>query len=125
MYPDTSNQFLRQRDTAFEAALGLHHRSRCRPRKVVELNVQTVKTSFSEQRALADTAPSARSLSEVIGLQSQLLPAAIKKTFAYWQHVVDIAIETRYGWFTAVQEHLGSSLRAFAGRGVGYAFEPT
>jgi phasin family protein len=89
------------------------------------LNVQTVKTSLSEQRALADTALSARSLSEVIGLQSQLLSAAIKKTFAYWQHVEDIAIETRYGWFTAVQEHLGSSLRAFTGRGVGYAFEPT
>jgi phasin family protein len=114
MYPDTTNQFLRQRDTAVEAAFGYTTEVVAGLEKVLELNVQTVKTSFSEQRALADAALSARSLSEVIDLQSQLLPAVVKKTFAYWQHVEDIAVETRYGLFTAVQEHFGSSLRALA-----------
>jgi phasin family protein len=45
--------------------------------RVAELNVQTVKTSLSEQQALADAALSARSLSEVMDLHSQPLPAAL------------------------------------------------
>lgn len=62
--------------------------------KVVELNMQTVKTSLREQEVLAEAALSARSFSEVIDLQSQQLPAALKKTFAYWRHVQEIAAET-------------------------------
>ncbi|MFM0173276.1 phasin family protein [Paraburkholderia sediminicola] len=62
--------------------------------KLVELNVQTVKTSLREQEVLAGAALSSRSLNEVIELQSQQLPAALKKTFAYWRHVQEITVET-------------------------------
>ncbi|WNC93217.1 phasin family protein [Paraburkholderia sp. FT54] len=62
--------------------------------RIVELNVQTVKTSLREQEVLAGAALSFQSFSEVIDLQSQQLPAAVKKTFAYWRHVEEIAVET-------------------------------
>jgi hypothetical protein len=60
---------------------------------------------------LADAALSAHSLSEVIDLQSQQLPAAVKKSFAYSRHVEDIAVQMGTGLFIAMQEHIGRSLR--------------
>jgi hypothetical protein len=39
----------------------------------------------------------------VIELQSQQLPAALKKTFAYWRHVQEIAVETGGGLASVMQ----------------------
>ncbi|NMM01894.1 phasin family protein [Paraburkholderia sp. RP-4-7] len=115
MYPDTMNQFSpRQRETAVKAAFACTNEVFAGIEKVVELNVQTVKTSLSEQQALGDAALSAQSVSEVIDLQSQQFPAAVTKTFAYWRHVEDIAVQTRNELFSAMQEHFGSSLQTFA-----------
>jgi phasin family protein len=115
MYPDTMNQLSpRQRDAVVEAAFDCTTEVFAGIERVVELNVQTVKTSLSEQQALADAALSARSLSEVIDLQSQQFPASVKKTFAYWRHVEDIAVQTRDGFFGAMEEHFGGSLQTFA-----------
>ena len=80
--------------------------------RVVELNVQTVKTSLAEHRALADAALSARSFSEAIDLQSQQMPAAVKKTFAYWRHVEDISVTTQSGLFAAMRDLSGGALQA-------------
>ncbi|MFM0340721.1 phasin family protein [Paraburkholderia fungorum] len=115
MYPDITNQFSpRQRDAAVEAAFDCTTELFAGIEKVVELNVQTVKTSLSEQEALTDAALSARSISEVIDLQSQQLPAAVTKTFAYWRHVEDIAVQMRMELFTAMQANFGGSLETFA-----------
>jgi phasin family protein len=78
--------------------------------KIVELNVQTVKTSLSEQQALADAALSSGSLNEVFDLQFQQLPAAVTKTCAYWGHVEDIAADTRDGLAEVVQDSLQTCL---------------
>ncbi|MFM0125341.1 phasin family protein [Paraburkholderia sp. RL18-101-BIB-B] len=77
--------------------------------KVIRLNMQTAKTAVAEQRALADAALSAHSLSEVIDLQSQQLPVAVKKSFAYGRHVEDIAVQTGTDLLIAMQEHIGPS----------------
>lgn len=63
--------------------------------KVIELNTQTVKTTLAEQQALTDAALSSRSLEELIELQTQRVPASMKKSFAYWQHVGEIAKESQ------------------------------
>ncbi|MFM0221340.1 phasin family protein [Paraburkholderia dipogonis] len=76
--------------------------------KLVELNLQTVKTSLREQEVLAGAALSSRSLNEVIELQSQQLPAALKKTFAYWRHVQEIAVETGGGFASVMQANFQS-----------------
>ncbi|MFM0309422.1 phasin family protein [Paraburkholderia sp. RL17-383-BIF-A] len=115
MYPQISDQFSsRQRDTAIEVAFDCNTEVLAGVEKVVELNIQTVKTSLSEQQALADAALSAQSLSEVFDLQSQQFPAAVTKTFAYWRHVEEIAADTRIGLFNAMQAHFGSSLNTLA-----------
>lgn len=74
--------------------------------KVVELNVQTVKTSLSEQQALIDAALSAASMDQIFDLQIQQLPAAVKKTCAYWGHVEDIAVDMHNDFTSVVQDSL-------------------
>lgn len=66
---------------------------------------------MSEQQALTEAALSADSLDDVVDLQSQQFPAAVKKTFAYWRHVEEIAAGTRIGLFNAMQAHFGNSLK--------------
>ncbi|NKJ50829.1 phasin [Burkholderia sp. SG-MS1] len=115
MYLDTADQLSsRRRDAAVNAAFDCNAEVFDGITKVVELNIQTVKTSLSEQQAMADAALSAQSLSAVIDLQSRQFPAAVKKTFAYWRHVEDIAVQTGIGLFTAMQTHVGSVLTTFA-----------
>jgi phasin family protein len=116
MYLGTTDLFSsHQRHAAGEAAFDCNTEVFDGVAKFVELNIQTVKTSLSEQQALADAALSAQSLSEVIDLQSQQFPAAIKKTVAYWRHVEDIAAQTRVGLFGVMQSHFGSALETFTG----------
>ena len=78
--------------------------------KVIELNLQTVKTSLFEQQALVDAALSSASLDQVIDLQFQQVPAAIKKTCAYWGHVEDIAVDLHNELASAVQDSMQSYL---------------
>lgn len=78
--------------------------------KVVELNVQTIKTSLSEQQALANAAISSQSFDEVVDLQMQQMPAALKKTFAYWRHMEEIALETRNDLAAVLAESVQRSL---------------
>lgn len=105
--------FFRQGDAALRASSSCAEEIFAGLEKVIRLNMQTAKTAVAEQQALADAALSAQSLSEVIDLQSQQLPAAVKKGFAYSRHVEDIAAETGTGLFLAMQEHIGRSLRTF------------
>lgn len=103
----------RQGDAALRASASCAEEIFAGFEKVIRLNMQTAKTAVAEQQALADAALSAQSLSEVIDLQSQQLPAAVKKGFAYSRHVEDIAAETGTGIFLAMQEQIGRSLRTF------------
>jgi phasin family protein len=105
--------FFRQGDAAIRASSSCAEEIFAGFEKVVRLNMQTAKTAVAEQQALADAALSAKSLSEVIDLQSQQLPAAVKKGFAYSRHVEDIAAQTGTGLLLAMQEHIGRSLRTF------------
>ncbi|CAB3795389.1 phasin family protein [Paraburkholderia fynbosensis] len=115
MHLDIADQLSsRRRDAAVKAAFDCNNEVFDGITKVVELNIQTVKTSLSEQQAMADAALSAQSLSEVVDLQSRQFPAAVKKTFAYWRHVEDIAAQTGIGLFTAMQTHFGGALRTLA-----------
>jgi phasin family protein len=81
--------------------------------EITELNVQTVKTSLSEQHMLAQAAFSAESIDEIIDLQFRQIPAVVKKTFSYWRHVEDIAMRTLGGLLVVAHERLESSLRTF------------
>ncbi|HEX7932917.1 MAG TPA: phasin family protein [Paraburkholderia sp.] len=78
--------------------------------KLVELNVQTVKTSLSEQQAVIEAAFSSSSFNTVFELQLQQFPAAVKKISAYWGHVETIAEETGNELWSVVQESVQNYL---------------
>jgi phasin family protein len=124
MYPE-NQPYLRRRDAALEAALDCANELFAGIEKAARLNIQTVKTSLSEQQALMDATLSAQTISEVIDLQSQQYPASVTKTFAYWRHVEDIAIQTQSGVFAAVREHIGRAIGTaadtFSGASAGLA----
>jgi phasin family protein len=63
--------------------------------KLVELNLQTLKTSIAEQQALLNATLSAQSLGDAIEMQTQILPATLKKQHAYWRHVGEIVLQTQ------------------------------
>lgn len=111
MYLDIMSPYsLHQRNTAAEAVLACATEVFTGFGKMAELNIQTAKALFCEQQVLTGAGLSAQSISEVIDLQSQQLPAAFQKAFAYWRHVEEISVETCIGLFTSVQEHSGISL---------------
>jgi phasin family protein len=115
MYSDTVKQLSsRQRATAVDAAFECTTEVLTGIGQMIELNMQTVKTSLSEQKALIDAAWSARTPSELIDLQSRQFPAGVKKTFAYFRHVEEIAVYVGNGLFTTMHEHVGNYLRTFA-----------
>ena len=109
MYSE-SQPSLPRRDAVVETAFDCASQVFAGLEKAARLNIQTVKTSVSEQQALVDAALSAQTISEVIDLHSQQFPASVTKTFAYWRHVEDIAVQTQSGFFAAVREHIGSAI---------------
>ena len=82
--------------------------------KLIELNTQTVKTTLAEQQALTNAALSSRSFEELIELQTQRVPASAKKSFAYWQHVEEIAKETHEEIITIMQTVWSKYLSTFS-----------
>lgn len=78
--------------------------------RVVELNLQTGRTFLSEQKALADAVIFSQSFDEAVDLQFQQFPATLKKTFAYWRHVEEIALETRNDLASMLHDSLERAL---------------
>jgi phasin family protein len=73
--------------------------------QLTHLNLQTVKTTLAEQKAIAEEAVTSNSLEWVASLPSAQAQAALKKALAYWRHASNIAIETAAdnigsGWCT-------------------------
>lgn len=73
--------------------------------RLIELNLQTLKTSLSEHYALGSTAFAPQSVDETVDVQTQLLPAAFQKQSAYWRHAMDIATDTQRGLVDAFAQY--------------------
>jgi phasin family protein len=98
------------RDVDTTAAFELSAKAVAGLEKVVELNLQTGRTFLSEQKALADAAIFPQSFDEVVDLQFQQFPATLKKTFAYWRHVEEIALETHNDFASVLHDSLQRGL---------------
>lgn len=90
-----SDQFVHDQSAALHAAGMFSNDSFDALEKLTTLNLQVVKTSLSEHRALADAALSATSPFAVFDLHLRASQAAIEKMLAYWRHVGDIAMQTQ------------------------------
>ena len=81
--------------------------------KLVALNLQATKASILENEALASEAValSARDPQSFFELQSRQSQAATKKAQAYWQHVNEIATETRNQLLASNEKLAGEYVR--------------
>ena len=71
--------------------------------KLVELNLQVVKTTFAENVENAKKALSAKDAQELLAIQASLVQPVAEKTLAYTRHLYEIASETQ-SEFTKVAE---------------------
>ncbi|CAG9172736.1 hypothetical protein LMG23992_02313 [Cupriavidus laharis] len=71
--------------------------------KLVELNLQVVKTTFAENIDNAKKALSAKDAQELLAIQASLVQPVAEKTLAYTRHLYEIASETQ-SEFTKVAE---------------------
>ncbi|MGE8364258.1 phasin family protein [Cupriavidus basilensis] len=71
--------------------------------KLVELNLQVVKTTFTENVDNARKALAAKDVQEILAIHASLVQPIAEKTMAYSRHVYDIASETQ-SEFTKVAE---------------------
>jgi len=71
--------------------------------KLVELNLQVVKTTFAENVENAKKALSAKDAQELLALQAASVQPVAEKTLAYTRHLYEIASETQ-SEFTKVAE---------------------
>ncbi|NOV24120.1 phasin family protein [Cupriavidus necator] len=63
--------------------------------KLVELNLQVVKTTFAENVENAKKALSAKDAQELLALQAAAVQPVAEKTLAYTRHLYEIASETQ------------------------------
>ncbi len=75
--------------------------------RLAKLNIETVQSTLSEQREIAEEAAASRSLDWLLLLPPARMEAALKKALAYWRDASDIAIET-------AAENVGASLCGFS-----------
>ncbi|KJK20998.1 Phasin (PHA-granule associated protein) [Burkholderiaceae bacterium 16] len=71
--------------------------------KLVELNLQVVKTTFAENVDNARKALAAKDAQEILAIHASLVQPIAEKALAYSRHVYDIASETQ-SEFTKVAE---------------------
>jgi len=71
--------------------------------KLVELNLQVVKTTFAENVDNAKKALSAKDAQELLAIQASLVQPVAEKALAYTRHLYEIASETQ-SEFTKVAE---------------------
>ncbi|WP_432259874.1 TIGR01841 family phasin PhaP1 [Cupriavidus sp. TMH.W2] len=71
--------------------------------KLVELNLQVVKTTFAESVDNAKKALSAKDAQELLAIQAAAVQPVAEKTLAYTRHLYEIASETQ-SEFTKVAE---------------------
>ena len=87
----TTEQVLAAQKTQIETLVGLTHKARESVEKLVELNLQTVKTVVGEAADTAKAALSAKDPQELFALQAALLQPAAEKAAAYSRQLYDIA----------------------------------
>jgi phasin family protein len=95
-----SEQLLATQKATFDTWFGLTLKAFEGFEKLVELNLQTVKSTLAENQEIAGKALSAKDPQGFFALQT---PPKVEKLQSYWRHVSEIVTSTR-GEFTAAAE---------------------
>ena len=86
----TAEQMLAAQKAQIETLFGLTHKAFEGVERLVELNLQTVKTSLNELAEATHAALSVKDVQELVSLQASMLQPAAEKVAAYNRHVYDI-----------------------------------
>ncbi len=89
-----ADQFLSAHKANVETFFGLSHKAFEGVEKLVELNLQTAKTTLAEIAENVQAALSVKDAQEFMALQASLLQPSAEKAAAYSRHVYDIVAGT-------------------------------
>jgi phasin family protein len=90
----TPEQIAAAQKANFDTLFGLTNKAFEGVEKLVELNLQVVKSTLAESQENAQRALSVKDAQELLALQAGLLQPAAEKAAAYGRHVYDIAAQT-------------------------------
>jgi len=88
-------QFIGAQQAGLETLAGLAGKVFEGVEKLVELNLQVVKTTLAEQTDAATQVLSVKSLPELLSIQAELAKPAAEKSMAYYRHVYEIVSQTQ------------------------------
>ncbi|NUQ17419.1 MAG: phasin family protein [Sphingomonas sp.] len=111
MSTQASEQIVAAQKAGLEAMFGFFETAMPGMERLLELNVQAVKTSVSEDRAVALEALNAKDLQAWVELTLRQAQANKEKVQAYWRHVSEIAMETGSELVAESQKHVNEYVR--------------
>src|SRR5690349_24035512 len=111
MSTQASEQFVAAQKAGLEAVFGFFETAMPGMERLLELNVQAVKASVSEDRAVALEALNAKDLQSLVELTLRQAQANKEKVQAYWRHVGEIAMKTSSELVAQSQKHVDEYVR--------------
>jgi phasin family protein len=111
MNTQASEQFVAAQKAGLEALFGFFETAIPGVERLLELNVQAVKTSASESRAIALEALEAKDLQFLTELTLKQVQANKEKVQAYWRHASEIATTTNSDLIAEGQKHVNEYIR--------------
>ena len=109
----TPEQLLATHKANIEILFGLTNKAFEGVEKIVELNLQTAKTSLSEVADTTRAALAVKDAQELFALQAGLLQPAAEKAAAYSRHLYDIAAATNAEVAKVAEETAADSQKKF------------
>jgi phasin family protein len=85
-----ADQFLAAQKASIDALFGMSHKAFASVERLVDLNMQTAKTSLTEATGTAKSMLSVKDAQEFMSLQAGLLQPSAEKLAAYSRHLYDI-----------------------------------
>jgi phasin family protein len=102
-------QFLSAQRTTFDRAFGLAGKAFEGFERIIELNLQTVKTTLAENEELVAKAVAAKDPQSLFAVPTTQMPAAMEKLQAYWRHVYEIVSGTQAEFVAAAEARVKQS----------------
>ena len=109
----TPEQVIAANKANLETFFGLTNKAFEGVEKIVELNLQTAKTSLSEVADTTRAALAVKDAQELFALQAGLLQPAAEKAAAYSRHLYDIAAATNAEVTKAAEAQLADTQKKF------------
>ncbi|MFL9906858.1 phasin family protein [Paraburkholderia sp. RL17-337-BIB-A] len=103
---DPEQQLTAAQKAGFEAVFSVFTKAFEDTEKLVELNLQAVKSTLAEHQEILAKTFSVKDLHELFGLQASHAQPPVEKAQSYWRHVYEIISSTQSGFAAAAEAQL-------------------